>query len=185
MRRSKLFVVCAALGALLAVETASAKTAPAPEPAEAGLKFGFIDMARALNEVNDGKTAKAKLKSDFELKQKKLDKMQTDLREKKEAYDKRKSMMKPEAQQAKEADLQQSLMEVQQVYMQLQQELVESEGQVTQEIRKKLQAILDRMGDRDAYFVIMNTGDAVLYHKRHMDITDDVIREYNKQYTSK
>lgn len=184
MRRLPLVRTCFAL-ALAAMPAAGlAKAAPTNEPV-AGMKFGFVDMARALNEVEDGKSAKSKLKADFEGKQKRLDKMQSDLREKKDAYDKRVGVMKPEARANKEAELQQSLMEVQQTYMQLQQELVESEGQITQEIRKKLQAVLDRMGDRDSYFMILNTGDAVLYHKRHMDVTDDVIREYNKQYASK
>lgn len=148
-------------------------------------KIGYVDMARALNDVEDGKTAKARLKVDFDAKQKKLDKMQNDLRDKKEAFDKRVAMMKPEARQEKEAELQHAMMEVQQTYMQLQQELVESEGNLTQTIRKKLQAVIDKMGDKESYFLILNTGDTVLYNKRHMDMTDDLIREYNKQYTKK
>ena len=148
-------------------------------------KIGYVDMARALNDVEDGRSAKAKLKGDFELKQKKLDKMQTDLRDKKEAFDKRVAMMKPEARADKEGELQRTMMEVQQTYMQLQQELVESEGALTQGIRKKLQAVIDRMGDKESYFLILNTGDTVLYNKRHMDLTDDLIREYNKQYGKK
>lgn len=148
-------------------------------------KIGYVDMARALNDVEDGKQAKARLKVDFDGKQKKLDKMQNDLRDKKEAFDKRVAMMKPEARQEKEAELQRAMMEVQQTYMQLQQELVESEGQLTQTIRKKLQAVIDRVGDKDGYLLILNTGDTVLYNKRHMDLTDDLIREYNKTYTKK
>lgn len=165
---------------------ASAQGAQTPGVAAPGEpKIGYVDMARALNDVDDGKSAKAKLKGDFELKQKKLDKMQTDLRDKKEAFDKRVAMMKPEARAEKEAELQRSMMEVQQTYMQLQQELVESEGALTQGIRKKLQAVIDRMGDKESYFLILNTGDTVLYNKRHMDLTDDLIREYNKQYGKK
>jgi outer membrane protein len=148
-------------------------------------KIGYVDMARALNDVEDGKAAKAKLKVDFEAKQQKLDKMQNDLRDKKEAFDKRVAMMKPEARQEKEAELQRAMMEVQQTYMQLQQELMESETQLGQSIRKKLQAVIDKVGDKENYFLILNTGDTVLYNKRHMDLTDDLIREYNKTYTKK
>lgn len=168
---------------LLSLAPLGAKAGAAPSATAP--KVGYVDMARALNDVEDGKSAKAKLKADFELKQKKLDKMQADLRDKKEAFDRRVATMKPEARSAKEAELQQSLMEVQQTYMQLQQELVESEGQVTGDIRKKLQAIIDKMGDREDYFLILNTGDTVLYNKRHMDMTDSVIREYNQQYSKK
>lgn len=181
------FLSCAlALASTLAVgTTARAKAAEAASVGPSQPKVGYIDMARALNEVEDGKSAKAKLKADFELKQKRLDKLQNDAREKQESFENRAKMMKPEVRQSKEAELRQSLMEVQQTYMQLQQELVESEGAVTQEIRKKLQAVIDRMGDREEYFLILNTGETVLYNKRHMDMTDDVIREYNKQYGKK
>lgn len=183
-RRLLFSCLLAVAPALCVGVTARAKSADAGTGA-ALPKVGYIDMARALNEVEDGKQAKAKLKADFELKQKKLDKLQNDAREKQESFEKRVAMMKPEARQAKETELRQSLMEVQQTYMQLQQELVESEGAVTQEIRKKLQAVIDKVGDREEYFLILNTGENVLYNKRHMDMTDDVIREYNKQYGKK
>jgi outer membrane protein len=148
-------------------------------------KIGYVDMARALNEVEDGKAAKAKLKGDFDQKQQKLDKMQTDLKAKKDEFEKRASMMKPDAKQAKQEELQREFMEVQKTYMQLQQELVESEGHITQEIGKKLRSVIEKIGDRDGYMVILNIGDTVLYNKRHMDVTDEVIREYNKQFGKK
>jgi len=36
-------------------------------------KFGYVDMQRALNETEDGRKAKEKLKKDFDQKQKELD----------------------------------------------------------------------------------------------------------------
>ena len=155
-------------------------SAQASEP-----KIGYVDMARALNEVEDGKLAKAKLKSEFEKKQQQLDKMQTDLKASKEEFEKRAGMMKAEAKQAKQEELQRGLMEVQKTYMQLQQELMESETQVTSEIGKKIRAVIEKIGDRDGYLMVLNMGDTVLYYKRHMDMTDEVIRDYNKQYGKK
>jgi outer membrane protein len=153
--------------------------------AAAAFKVGYVDMARSLNEVEDGKTAKAKLKSEFDQKQQKLDKMQTDLKNKKDEFDKRAAMMNTDAKQAKQEELQREYMEVQKVYMQLQQELVESEGQITQDIGHKLRGIIEKIGDRDGYQAILNLGEGVLYSKRHQDMTNDVIREYNKQYGKK
>jgi outer membrane protein len=175
MLRAVLFVAVASF----ALQTAP-NTAKADEP-----KIGYVDMARALHEVDDGKAAQSKLKADFDQKQQKLDKMQSDLKAKKEEFEKRSSMMKPDAKQSKQEELQREFMEVQKTYMQLQQELVESEGQLTQEIGKKLRTVIEKIGDKDAYLVILNIGETVLYSKRHMDVTDDVIREYNKQYGKK
>ena len=149
------------------------------------MKLGYVDVARALNEVEDGKAAKGKLKSDFEGKQQKLDKMQTDLKAKKEEFEKKAGMMKPEAKQAKQEELQREFMELQKTYMQLQQELIDSESGLTQEIGKKLKSVIEKIGDRDGYTMILNIGDTVMYYKRHRDITDEVVREYNKQYGKK
>ena len=177
-RRPHLFFL---LGASICLLFAAAPPARAAD-ADGGPKIGYVDMARALNEVEDGRTAKAKLKGEFELKQKKLDKMQSDFKTKKEEFDKRADLLKPDARQNKEQELQQDMMEVQRTYMQLQQELAETEKSVTDEINRKIRIVIDKLGDRDNYFLILNIGDVVLYNKRHMDVTDDVIRAYNKQH---
>jgi outer membrane protein len=149
------------------------------------VRIGYVDINRVLNEVNDGKSAVVKLKTDFERKQKQLDKMQTDLKAKKEQFDKRAAMMKPDVKQQKAQELQAEFMQVQDTYMKLQRELMAKEGEIKQGIFGKIRKVVDRIGDRDAYDMILTIGDTVLYHKRHRDITDDVVRAYNKQYAKK
>lgn len=151
----------------------------------AGIKIGYVDLSRALNEVDDGKTAKNKLKTDFDAKQKKLDAMQLDLKKKKDDFDKRAAVMKPDTRAQKQEDLQREFYELQQIYMQLQRELVDSEQQITQEIGGKLKTIVESIGDRDGYSMILNISDTVIYYKRHQDITAEVVRDYNKRYGKK
>jgi outer membrane protein len=151
-------------------------------PAFADDKIGYVDMARALNEVEDGKSAKAKLKKEFDEKQKKLDAMQSQLKAKKEDFDKQQAMMKPEVKAQKREELGQELEVLKQTYVQLQQELMANESDLTQAIAGKLRKVIGKIGDRDGYTMILNTNDGVLYHKRHMDITDAVVREYNAEY---
>lgn len=149
------------------------------------IAIAYVDLNRALNSVEDGKAAKARLKRDFEGKQKKLDEMQAGLKAKKEEFDSRKAMMKPEIKEAREEELQRELMQLQQTYMQLQQELIGKETQLTQDIGGKLRKVIERIGDREGYALILNIGDTVLYHKRHKDITDVVVKEYNQLYGKK
>jgi outer membrane protein len=152
---------------------------------EKPFKIGYIDMARALNEVEDGKAAKAKLKTDFDEKQKKLDKMQNDLKAKKEDFDKKAAMMNPDVKAQKQDELQRNFVDLQRTYMELQKELSEREGQLTSEIAEKIRRIIAVIGDRDGYAVILNLGDTVMYYKRHLDLTDDIVREYNRQFAAK
>lgn len=170
------------LFAVVPLLTSLAATIPADALAQAAPKVGYVDMARALNEVEDGKAAKAKLKSDFEGKQKKLDSMQNDLKAKKEEFDKKSSMMKPEVKAEKQDELQRSFVELQQTYVQLQKELMDRESRITQEIAGKLRNVIAKLGDRDSYTMVLDIGETVLYYKRHQDVTDEVVREYNQQY---
>ncbi len=167
----------ALLVALLFAPQLAAAEASAP-------KLGYVDMARALNEVEDGKSAKARLKAEIDGKQKKLDEMKKKLEAQQEDLAKRSDMMKPEARQQKREALQQGMVEAQRVFMQLRQDVMESESAITDEIGKKLRAIIEKIGDRDGFLTILNT-EGVLYYKRHMDLTDDVIHAYNKQHGKK
>lgn len=157
--------------------------AAAPAYAQAGDKIGYVDMARALNDVEDGKSAKAKLKREFEDKQKKLDGMQQQLKSKKDDFDKQKAMMKPETKAAKQEELAMELEQLKQTYMQLQQELMANESELTNGIAGKLRKVIGKIGDRDGFTMILNLNEGVLFHKRHMDITDQVVREYNAEFS--
>ena len=157
-------------------------------PLQAGtskIRVGYVDMSRALNEVDEGKAAKAKLKKDFERKQSQLDKLQKEMKREKEEFDRKSAMMKPEVRAKQQDDLQRKFMEMQQTYMGLQRELMDQEGKITKGIGEKIRTIVARIGDRDSYDMILEINAAVLYHKRHQDITSDVVKAYNKQYAKK
>ena len=148
-------------------------------------KIGYVDLNAALNQVEEGKAAKAKLKADFAGKQKQLDDLQAAFKKKKEAFESQQTMMKPTVKEAKQAELQNEVMQLQQTYVKLQQELMERETSITQDIGDKLRKVIERIGDRDGYTMILNIGETVLYHKRHRDITDLVVAEYNALYGKK
>ena len=79
-------------------------------------KIGFVDLQRALNEVDEGAKAKAKLKKEFEKKQKQLDSKQEKLKAMKAELDAGGMMLQPDVKQQKMAELQKELVEVQQLY---------------------------------------------------------------------
>lgn len=148
-------------------------------------KIAYVDMAQALNDVNEGQAAKVKLKKDFEAKQKKLDKAQKKLQQKKASFDKKKAMMAASKRTQKEHELQREVMELQQTYVGMQRELMAKEGQLTQQIGDRLKKVIGKIGDKEGYTMILNIADTVLYYKRHLDITDEVVRAYNKTYGNK
>lgn len=157
----------------------------AGDAAAADLKVGYVDMARAFGELEDSKAARARLKKDFDKKQKQLDDRQKKLASMKDDYDKRQAMMKEDVKRQKQAEMQKEFMELQQTYAQLQQELGKEEQQIVQQISVKMKRVVERVGDREGFDIILDVGDTVLYYKKHQDITDQVIREYNREYGKK
>ncbi len=145
-------------------------------------KVGYVDMARAFNELEDSKQAKEALKKDFDGKQKQLDEAQNKLKAKKDDFDAKSAMMKPDVKSQKQDELQKDFASLQQTYMQLQQDLSKREGALVQDITRKLRKVVEKIGDRENYAMILDIGEGVLYYKRHQDITDQIIREYNKEY---
>lgn len=173
--------------ALLATSLTFALVAPlalAAPAAAADVKLGYVDLQRALNEVEEGAAAKKALKKEFDEKQKQLDGKQNELKAIKEELDARGSMMKPEVKQEKLADLQKRLMETQQLYVSLQQELSKREADATGEIFKKMGVIMNTMGEGEGYTLIVEKS-AVLYAKGALDLTNELIRRYNDAYGKK
>ena len=148
------------------------------------VKLGFVDLQRALNEVDEGATAKKALKKEFDEKQKTLDAKQNELKTLKDELDSRGTMMKPEVKQEKLNDLQKRLLETQQLYFQLQQELSKREGEATAEIFKKMGVILQTMGEQQGFSMIVEKS-AVVYAKPSLDVTNELIRRYNDAYGKK
>ncbi len=141
-------------------------------------KFAFVDMQRAMEETDDGKKAKAKLKSDFDRKQKELDEKQEELKKRKDAFDKKSSVMKPEALQAEQKDLQDRFVALQQIYQRLQTDLGQKEQEATRGIFAKLQGVLGKIAEREHITLVLEKS-AIMWGAPSLDITNEVIRMYN------
>jgi len=171
---------------ILAFLAALAIAAPfAPAASAADLKIGYVDLQLALNEVDEGKAAKAQLKKDFDEKQKRLDREQTDLKRMKEDLDKQAVVMADEARREKQAELDRKFMEVQGLFVQLQKELSEREREVTRGIFDKMTQIIREIAEADGFTLVFERTDAgLIYAPKSLDLTSDLIRKYNARFKS-
>jgi outer membrane protein len=165
---------------LLALVALVASGTLAPRYAHAdNTKYAFVDLQRALEETEDGKKAKAKLKSDFDRKQKELDEKQDELKKIKEGLEKKASLMKPEALQKEQKDFQDRFVELQQTYQRLQQDLAKREQDATRNIFGKLQTVVGTIAEREHFAMVLEKNSAVVWGLPSLDITNEVIRMYN------
>ena len=143
-------------------------------------KIGVVDLQRAINETEDGRKSKDKLKKLFESRQTGLDKKQEDLKKLKEEIEKQQSLWTPEIRQQKFESYQKQLADLQQIYVDYQRELAEKEGELTKTIVERMEKILRRIGQTDGYTLIMERSEAgIIYVPSNLDLTDIVIQRYN------
>ena len=143
-------------------------------------KIAVVDLQRAIQETEDGRKAKAKLKKLFKKRQDGLDKKQNELLKLKEELEKKRSVLTPEAMQSKVEDYQKQLVALQQVYMENQRELASKEQELTKGIVERMERILRRLGQKKGYTLILERGEAgVIFVPSNLDLTDVVIQKYN------
>lgn len=143
-------------------------------------KIAVVDLQRAINETEDGRKAKDRLKKLFESRQQGLDKKQQELKKLKEELDQQKNVLSRDALEAKVESYQKQLVDLQQVYVEYQRELAEKEGELTKSIVERMERILRRIGQTDGYSMIVERGEAgVIYVPTNYDLTDVVIQRYN------
>ena len=145
-----------------------------------GLKIGYVDLQRALNEVDEGKKAKKRLKKDFEKKQAALNKQQEKLKEMQKELETGGMMLSEEAKRQKAMEFQKGMYELQQTYMKLQGELAQDEAKATKKIFDKMGVIIEEIAkEKGVDLVLERTESAVLYAKDDMDMTGELIKRYN------
>lgn len=149
------------------------------------VRIGFVDYERLSRELPDTKQAVDRLKTELDKKQKTIDKMRKQFEGEVEAYKKQQALMAADKRAAKEEQLRTKQMDLARKFQKLQQELQTREAELMQKLESKVVNIINKIGDRDSYDMILRVQPGVLYRKRHRDITDEVVKLYSQHYGKK
>lgn len=160
---------------------AFAQDAPSPA-ADATSNVCFVDLQRALNEVEEGQRAKTELESDFERRQAELDRQQTELEAWMVELQDALPMLTPEARAERAAEYEQRMMALQQAFESNQLELAQAEAQATERIFLRMLEVVEEYA-REASCSLVLEKSAVLYAATsEMEFTDELIRRYNARH---
>jgi outer membrane protein len=142
-------------------------------------KIAVVDMQRVLNETAAGKQARKDLETASSAKQKKLDKLQKKFEEGQAALAKLQGAALTEAQEKLAADY----YELQTMYMTLQQELAEQESRTLEKMYGNCQTLAKDMAkEMSLDLVLIRDQSTVLFVAEGVDITDEVIKRYDKKF---
>ncbi|MBI2377598.1 MAG: OmpH family outer membrane protein [Deltaproteobacteria bacterium] len=179
VRTRPVLTLALALAAFAALSAAAPARSLAKPAANESL-IGYVNLQRAILEVEEGKRAKSALKETFEKKQKALQDRESELMRLKESIDRESVVKNDDDTKKRFAEFQGKLFELKQVFMKEQQELQEIEQKELAGITKKMREIIQQIGKDGAYTIILEVQDArLLYAQPHLDLTNEVIRKYN------
>lgn len=153
----------------------------APAMAQAQ-KIAYIDLQKALNLSAAGKEAKEKIKAEVQGYDADVQKRQEELKKLKEDLEKQAMLLSEEARNAKERDYQQRVKEYQRFTKDIQERLQQMDADFTRKILEKLLEVAQNIGKSEGYTMILEkTESSIVYADDSIDMTDKVIKAFDKQ----
>ncbi len=149
----------------------------------ADVKIGYVDLQRAIREVEEGKSATATLRKDFDAKQKTLDGKKAEFDRLKTEFEKQSVVMADAVKKEKAGELDRKAMELQQLFMQLQKDLSAREGEVMRGIVDKMAGVVREIAEADGFTMVLERQDAgIVYAPPSLDLTNELVRKYNARF---
>jgi outer membrane protein len=147
------------------------------------LKIAFLDTQKVLDKTKAGQKSKAaweeyrnSRKKVLELDEKELKKLEADLK-------KQQSVLSAEARREKESSLQKKVAEFEKKMNEINKELSGKQMELIQEFNKGLLSASQKVAEKNGYSFVFDRNpesNMILYAKEAFDITDEVIKEYDK-----
>lgn len=147
----------------------------------ANFKAGYIDMQKAIQSTSAGKKARKDLEKEFEKKKSGLQAKEANLKKKMEAFEKKKMVLSEKKRAEQQRDLQQQMLKFREELQKSRLSMQQKEIEVTKPILKKMQTIIgDVAKSKGLSMVFERNQDSVMWANTNLDITDAVVKKYNK-----
>lgn len=143
-------------------------------------KFGVVDLQDVILKVEDGKRAKAQLQKEVDKKEAELKKEKAQIE--KLGQDAQAKFLSEDAKLEKQKELQERIVKYQKEGMDFQAELKRKEQEMTQKITQQVSGIVESIAKEKgltAVFELNSSG--LLYLKESVNLTDEVIKQYNSK----
>jgi outer membrane protein len=160
---------------LLATTTLAAAARAQP------LKLAYVDVQRAIQETDEGKSARNRLKSEFDQRRAQIDKKSADLEKMQQEYEKQAPVLSDDAKRKKQEEFQKALIDARKSAGDLQEDMNRQEQQAMGNILQRLQQVVAEIAERESLSFVMDKG-TLLYAPAAADITNEVVRRYNDKF---
>jgi len=142
-------------------------------------KLGYVDLQKALNLSDAGKTAKEQLAGRVKKYQDEINVKQEQLKKLKDELEKQSSVLSESARGGKEKDYQQKLKDFQRFTKDAQDELQAKDEELTKKILEDLDKVVQEYGRKNGYTFIFIRNENMLFADEKAEITEDILKLYN------
>ena len=147
------------------------------------LKVGVIDTQKILALSSYGKAAKAEIQKKGEALTSDLKTRETEIAELKAKIEREGLVMSPEMREEKEREFRIKVGDYQAQEKKAKQEMAQLQMKLSGRIQEDVLEIVDGIGKKGGYTLILDKG-TLMYAADAIDISDQVIEIYNKNFTS-
>lgn len=146
--------------------------------------IGLVDPARLLSESNAGKKAKESLAAFSKNRQALIEMEEKELRRMEEDFVKQASVLSQAAKNEREQVFRRRMAEYQQKAGELNREVQEKQKEVLDGFREKVEQVVGKVAKRHGLRVVIDKGKGgpALYGDEALDLTNEVIEEFNREY---
>lgn len=147
-------------------------------------KIGVVDAQRIFERASAGKKAKDNLLSFSKNRQTLLEMEEKELRRMEEDLVKQATILSPTARREREEQFRRRVQEYQQKAADLNREVQEKQKDVLEGFRDKVEIVAAKVGKRLGLQIIVDKskGGPTLYHEESLDISNQVVEEFDRQY---
>jgi outer membrane protein len=187
-----LSLMVALVTALGGAAVASAQTPAAPAasgsaaPTAVLQRIAYIDVQRVLARSAAGVAAREQLEREKATMQKEMDGKRVELEKLREELDKKGALLTADARRDKQEQFERKRRDAARLADDFQKELERKESTLLQKVLQEVSGIIERVGkERGYYLVVEKRGAGVIYAAAEADLTDEIIRAYDRQAGTK
>jgi outer membrane protein len=171
--------VAGTLAASLALALVLALAGPTGPARAEGLKIGWIDAQKVLDETKGGQDIKTRVEAFRDSRQKLIDTDEDELKKLEEKISEQAAVLSDEARRDKQMEFQRKLADYQKKVVQLNKELQDKRDELLKEFNDALVRAVRKVAEAEGFDYVLDYGGegSVLYGKPELDLTAKVMAE--------
>ena len=154
--------------------------------AQANVKFGYVDVDKALLDTKAGKKVDATLKKAVEKKQKELKKKEADIEKMTKDFEKTKTLVSSETLNSKRQNIEEEMLKFQKFAGESQLEIQKQRNKLLKPLAAKMEKVIAEIAKKEGYTMIFRKSpQAILWASEKADLTQIVVKEFEKKKKKK